>query len=291
MKGNIFYLSLIGLLLTILTGCKHAEKVVIEKKLKQISVRRAVRMVSENEIKFNTLSVRKVEISINNDGEENSARGIFKIKKDSIIQASAQWLAIPLGKLEIGTDSFRMVAHRGKFAIAESLQKLGENIGYDIDFQILQSILSNHIQPIKFDQKENQFKEYVLNIEENMYKISSLRDRRFRKISNNEDKLERFKQRKDESHLVKQDIFIDPDIFVVRKFVFSDIDSGKIITITFSEFKPLGDKWFPENIKLSVSGAKKLELNLGLSKVSIDDEKDFNFTIPPKYKRETLKKE
>jgi hypothetical protein len=291
MKTRIVFFTCLGLILFLLVGCKHTEKVVIEKKVKPISVRRVVRMVNENELKYNTLSVKRVNMTINIDGNVNSIRGLYKIKRDSVIQISAQKLTIPVGKMEVDADSFRVVNHFGKTVILGSFQEINNLIGNEIDYQTVQSILSNHIQSLKQDQKENQFKDYVLAIEENMYKISSIRERRFKKIASSEGKLERFKQRNDDEHLVKQDIFVDPDIFVVRKLIYNDIDAERVVNIEFSEFKALGGNWFPSNIHISVSGGKKLDLQVELSKVSIDDETDFGFSIPSKYKREALKKD
>ena len=273
------------------TACKHVEKVVIEKKVKPMSVRRIVRLVNENELKFNTLSVKKVGLTINNDGQVNSIKGLFKIKKDSVIQVSAQKGIISVGKLELNVDSFLAVYHIGKLVMSGSIQQISELIGYDIDYQVIQSILSNHIQSLKQEQKENQFKDYFLVVEENMYKLSSIRERRFKRIVNSEDKLERFKQRKDELHFVKQDIYVDPDLFVVRKMVYNDVDSGRLITIAFSDFKEQGTNWFPGNIHIFMSGQKKVDIQVELSKISVDDENDFGFNIPSKYKRESLKKE
>ncbi len=289
MKYSYKYTGIILMVLFLLTGCKHVEKVVIEKKLKPISVRRAVRMVNENELKFQTLSVKKVNLILNNDGDVNSIKAFYKIKRDSLIQVSAQKLTIPVGKLELNQDSFVVVYHIGKSVMTGTLQNLSDRIGVDIDFQAIQSILSNRLQPLKQDQKENQFKDYVINTAENMYKISSIRARRFKIISSNEEKLERFKQRKDEQRLVKQDIYIDPDKFVIRKVVYHDLDSGRVVTIESSDFMPLSDKWFPGKIHVSVSGEKKLDLQIELSRVTIDDENDFGFSIPSKYKREQLK--
>jgi hypothetical protein len=270
-------------------GCKHAEKVVIEKKVKPISARRVVRMVNENEFKFNTLSVRRVNLTIDNGSKVHSLRGFYKIKSDSVIQISAQRLTIPVGKLELGVDSFRVVNHIGKQVYLGSVQKIGELIGYDIDYQTIQSIFSNQMQSLRQDQKENQFKEYVSVVEENMYKISSIRDRRFKKFADNDERFERFKQRKDEQHLVKQDIYVDPDIFVVRKEVFHDLDSDRIITIEYSDFKAIGEKWFPERLHIFIAGKEKLDIVVELSKVSVDDESDFSFTVPVRYKKEELK--
>ena len=245
--------------------------------------------MTENELKYRTLSVKKVSLTIDNNGKVNSVRGFYRIKRDSIIQVSAQTLIIPVGKLELGPDSFKVVNHLDKQVMKGAIQKIAETIGYDIDFQIIQSILSNHMQSLKQDFRENQFRDYVLVVENNMYKISSIRERRFRKFAANELKLERFKQRKDEQHLVKQDIFVDPDIFVVRKEIYHDIDTDRIITIEFSEFKAIGTKWFPGKIHLTVSGKEKLDIQVELSKVSIDDENDFSFSIPSKYKLVELK--
>ncbi len=290
MKIKIILLSYLCLSLFFMSGCKQKEKIVIEKKVKLVSVRRAVRMVYENELKFNTLSVKKVNLTVSNNGKVQSLRGYYKIKRDSVIQVSAQSLIIPVGKLELGVDSFRAVYHIGKQVMSGSIQKIADLIGYDIDYQTMQSILSNRLQSIKQDQKENLFKDYVLVIEDNMYKISSIRDRRFKRFTANEDKLERFKQRKDEPHLVKLDIYVDPDIFVVRKQVYFDFDTERVVTIEFSEFKAISGKWFPENIHVFVSGKEKIDILVELSKVSIDDENDFTFTVPSKYKVEDFKK-
>ena len=289
MKIKIALISYLGILMVLLAGCKQVQKVVIEKKVKPITVRRVVRLVSDNELKFNTLSIKKVSLTYNNNGEENSFRGMVKIRKDSILQISAQKLAIPLGKMEVGIDSFRVVQHIGKKVMTGLIQEIGDLFGYDMDYQIIESIFSNHLQSIKTDQKENPFRDYVMAIEENMYKISSIRERRFRKFVNNGDKLERFKQRKDEQYLVKQDIFIDPDLFVVRKELFHDIDSGRIITIEYSEFKAIGNNWFPANLHISVSGKEKLDIQAELSRVSINDERDFGFSVPSRYKKVALK--
>ncbi len=290
-KFKLITLIYIGLVFFLLWGCKQVEKVVIERKVKPMSVRRVVQTVSENELKYNTLSVRRANVTINIDGNVNSVRGFYNIRRDSVIQISAQTMILPVGKLELDKDSFRVVYHLGKMVVSGAIQNISDLISNDIDYQTIQAVLSNHIQSIKSDQKENQFKDYVLVIEDNMYKLSSIRARRFRKITTNEDKLERFKQRNDEQNLVKQDIFIDPDLFVVRKEIYHDIGSGRIITIEFSEFKALGVKWFPGRIHISMSGKKKMDLQVELSKVTIDDQTEFGFSIPAKYKREGLKKD
>ncbi len=281
MRLKLFNLIHISLILILLAGCKHAEKVVIERKLKPVSVRRLVRMVGENELKFNTLSVKNVSLPYKNESTEKSVKALYKIRRDSVIQVKAQMFKIPVANMELDKDSFRVVKYVGKELMSGSFDDISELTGIDIDYQTIQAILSNHMQSIKQDQRDYPFRDYGLSIAENMYKISSLSERRFRKFTNHENKLERYKQRNDEAHLIKHDIFVDPDIFVVRKVIFNDLSAGIVVTIVFSEFKELHSKWFP--------GKKKMEVKVELSKVTIDEAEDFGFSMPSKYKRMNLK--
>ena len=76
---------------------------------------------------------------------------------------------------------------------------------------------------------------------------------------------------------------------MVRKVIFNDLSAGIVVTIVFSEFKELHSKWFPGNIHMTVSGKKKMEVKVELSKVTIDEAEDFGFSLPSKYKRMNLK--
>ncbi len=277
------------LLTFLLIGCKQAEKVVVaEKKIKRLSVGRVIKMVNENELKFKTLSVNRVNLTLDKDGKSSSIRGLYKIRRDSVIQISAQKLTIPVGKLEAAPDSFRMVYFLEKKLFSGGYDYVSELLGTDVDFKTVQAILSNQLYSFRQEENDKDFKDFVCMIEEEMYKISSMRDRKLKKIGKNEDKLERFRNRIDDGHLMKQDIFIDPERFIVRRMVFDDIDFDRKLTIEFSKFEMIQNQWFPGNINLLLSGKDRVELNISLSKVSIDETDSFNFNVPSRYKNEIL---
>jgi hypothetical protein len=48
------------------------------------------------------------------------------------------------------------------------------------------------------------------------------------------------------------------------------------------------DQWFPELIKMQLTGDKTFELSIELSKVSLNDETNFGFSVSPKYKRKLI---
>jgi len=273
----------------LLIGCKAKEIVVAPKKIKHLSVGRVTRLVKENSLNYETLSVKKVNLSINNNGKSVSARGYYKIRRDSVIQVSAQKLAIPVGKLEIKTDSFRIVYYLEQENIFGSFDFIREMLGLDVDFDVIQSILTGQLFSIRQDTRDNDFKDFTCDIEDDLYKITSITDRKLRKIIRNEDKLERYLNRLDDDHLVKQDIYIDPDNFVVRKMIFNDMDSNRIVKFEFSHFEKVDNQWFPGSVNVDLKGEKTISASMELSKVSIDDDWNFSFSTSSKYKNKFLR--
>lgn len=261
---------------------------VAPKKIRHLSVGRVTRLVKENSLKFETLSVKKASISINNDGKSNSVRGSFKIRRDSVIQVTAQKLAIPVGKLEVNADSFRVVYYPSQENIYGSIDYISGIIGMDIDFNVLQAILTDQIFSFRQDARERNFRDYACEIENGLYKITSMRDRKLSRITKNEDRRERYRSRMDEGHLIKQNIYVDPDKLVVTKMTLDDIDLKRKVILEFSKFEKVDNQWFPSLITMYFKGEKNIELTVDLSKISLNDERNFGFTVTPKYKKKIL---
>ena len=282
-----YFLSLI-IIAFLLQNCKQAEKIVLPKRIKHYSVGKVIKLVNERSLKYETLSVRKLAMSLSNEGKVTSVRGSYKIRRDSIIQIYAQKLAIPVGKIEVNTDSFKAVYFIDQKLFVGKNSYLTKILGIDVDFSVLQALLSNKLFLFRQDPKDKDFREFVCEIEDNMYKISSIRNRKLRRFNKNEEALERYRNRLDISHLIKQDIYIDPDSFVVKKMVFNDLDSNKGIKLEFSKYEKVDEQWFPGLIEIALTGQKKIELSIEMSKVSLDDEKNFGFSVSPKYKKQLI---
>jgi len=287
-KRLIFRFYWVFILAVFLAGCKQTEKIAAPKKIKRYSVGKVIKMTNENSLKYETLSVKKVAVSLTIDGNTTSVRGSYKIRRDSIIQLYAQKMAIPVGKMEVNVDSFRMVYFLDQELFVGKNSYLSKLMGMDVDFGVLQALLSNKMFSFRQDPRDKDFKEFSCDIEDEMYKISSIRDRKIRKFSKNEDKLERYRNRMDEGHVIKQDIYIDPDSFVVRRMVFKDLENNKGLKLEFSDYEKVMDQWFPGSIKMQVTGEKQLELSIELSKISLNDETNFGFSVSPKYKKKLI---
>ena len=287
-KRLIYRFYWVFVLAIFFSGCKQTEKIAEPKKIKRYSVGKVIKMTNENSLKYETLSVKKVAVSLTIDGNTTSVRGSYKIRRDSIIQLYAQKMAIPVGKMEVNVDSFRMVYFLDQELFVGKNSYLSKLMGMDVDFGVLQALLSNKMFSFRQDPRDKDFKEFSCDIEDEMYKISSIRDRKIRKFSKNEDKLERYRNRMDEGHVIKQDIYIDPDSFVVRRMVFKDLENNKGLKLEFSDYEKVMDQWFPGSIKMQVTGEKQLELSIELSKISLNDETNFGFSVSPKYKKKLI---
>ena len=287
-KGFIRCLCWVIIISFFLTSCKQTQQITIQKRIKRYSVGKVIKMTNDNSLKFETLTVKKAAISYTNDGKTTSVRGSYKIRRVSIIQVYAQKLSIPLGRLEINTDSFRLAYYIEHELFVGENNYFSNMVGMDIDFGVLQALLSNKIFSYRQDPKDKDFKEFYCDIEDNMYKISSLRDRKVRRLSKKEEKLERYRNRMDDVHVIKQDIFIDPDSFVVRKMVFNDLDNNNKMRLEFSHYEKVMDQWFPGLIEMQYTGDKKIELSIELSKISLNDETNFGFSVSPKYKKRLI---
>jgi len=287
-KRLIYRFYWVFILLFFFVGCKQTEKITAPKKIKRYNIGKVIKMTNENSLKYETLSVKKVAVSFTNKGNTTSVRGSYKIRRDSIIQLYAQKMAIPVGKMEMNVDSFRMVYFPDQELFVGENNYLSKLLGMDVDFGVLQSLLSNKMFSFRQDPRDKDFKDFSCDIEDEMYKISSIRDQRIRRLNINEKKLERNRDRSDEGPNIKQDIYIDPDSFVVRRMVFNDLENNKGLKLEFSNYEKVMGQWFPGLIKMQVTGEKQLELSIELSKISLNDETNFGFSVSPKYKRKLI---
>ena len=285
----LIYCCLVVMFLSLLfAGCKPTEKIIVPKRIKRYNVGKVIKMTNENSLKFETLSVKKFILSFTNDDKSTTIRGSYKIRRDSIIQVYAQKLSIPIGKIEVNIDSFRIVYFIEHELLSGKNNYLSKLFGMDIDFSVVQALLSNKIFSFRQDPKDKDFKEFYCDIEDDMYKISSLRDRKLRKLNKNEEKLDRYRNRMDEGHVIKQDIYIDPDSFVVRRMVFNDLDNSRTVKLEFSNYEKVMDQWFPTLIGMQMTGEKNIGISIELSKISLNDETNFGFSVSPKYQKKLI---
>ena len=82
LKRYLFYVIIFSFFLS---GCKQAQKIAVPKRIKRYSVGKVIKIVNEQSLKYETLSVKKMTMSFSNEGKVTTFRGSYKIRRDSII--------------------------------------------------------------------------------------------------------------------------------------------------------------------------------------------------------------
>jgi hypothetical protein len=284
---RVILLSSIAILIF---SCKTSEKVIKEEvKIKQLSAGRILRKVYENALDYKTLTVKKVNFSLKANGKTQSIRASYKIRRDSVIHINAYKTTIPIGKMEVSPDSFNVVYHIDKDYYAGNFEILSDAVGIELDYKMLQSILSNQVFSFREDEKNRVFRDYHSTIKDGMYMVSSIKERKLRKVVRKEVKRNRYLNKFNDSHLINQEIYVDPLLFVVKKMIFEDLNLNRILKLEFGEYSRIDGQLFPGKIDLSFRGKKELDLVVRLSRIYINNGESFTFRVPSKYKQKPLR--
>jgi hypothetical protein len=289
MRRLFLRILLSGIIAILFFACKTSEKIPREVlKIKQMSAGRILKKVYENTLEYETLTVKKVNFSLKANGKTQSLRASYKIRRDSAIQINTYKTTIPIGKLEILPDTFNVVYHIERDCYTGNFKMLSKAVGIDLDYNMLQSILSSHIFSFREDANDRIFRDYHSNIQDGMYMVSSIKERKLRKVVLKEGKLQRYLNKFNESHLINHEIYVDPSLFVVRKIIFEDLELKRLLKLEFSEYSRIGEQLFPGKIKLGFTGEKEVSLVIRLSRVYINDRENFTFRVPSKYDQKIL---
>lgn len=221
--------------------------------------------------------------------EKTSFRANLESVKDKHIMVSLSKLNLPVARLLLTPDSVRMVNYFEKTYLIRDYSYLKDFFNADIDFELVQSILANHVFSYRNGQGDQDFREFVTYADSGMYVMQSLKNRKLEKIErkSKEERAERYLKKFEEEDLIIQSLYIDPVNFKIKKIVLDDRGEEKTLTVRFSDFQPVGNKLYPGDIQIYFRGPDDfLNIRIKLSKFSTQtDQPELNFKIPERYKR------
>lgn len=281
---NLFFL----LAVLVFTSCKTTKTITTYEKLKPISVNRLIKNVEDNAFDYKGLDIKRIACVYESPENKTSFRASLSSKNDQFIQVSISKLNLPVARILLTPDSVKMVNYLEKNYFLGDYSYIEQKLGAAIDFQVVQSILTNDVFSYRNDAKEKDFKEFVSYADSGMYVIQSLKNRKLEKISRKGkgDKIDRYLKKLDEESFIVQYLYIDPVTFKVRKIIMDDVTEGRKVTVNFDQFTEVGKQLYPGNIDIHfLSPDKDLKMKIKLSKFSLDDNPNITFKIPEKYKQ------
>lgn len=266
---NRFRLSvlLIGICFALIfSGCRSSKSVGGEDSRQFREQKEILTAVQEQAADFRTMSARLRADVIMPDKEVGS-RVDLKMIKDSLIQLSVQpFLGIEVFRLELTTDSVRLIDRMGKRYLAENYSAMKKQWTVDFDFYNLQALFMNSIfVPGEKTFGPKQYNRFLMKKNAQTVEFVA-EDRAGIRYSFNVDK---------ENKLLSSRI--------------ADADEKFILAWDYSDFQIQGGKLFPMNgsVGVFVDGRDVGGLSISYSRIQLDKDLKINTSIPSKYERVT----
>jgi Domain of unknown function (DUF4292) len=261
-SGKVRVLSYFILLTFFISGfvaCKSTKEVV--KKPAPSDVKLLEKLIYGNG-SFNTMS-SKVDFKLMpKEGVSVGVKGSIKMRRDSCIILSVQFVGIELVRCLIKKDSLYMVSRLHKTYSTESLQN--GNYSQYLNLELLQSLLSNRVfipgekKPLAKDM--NKFEWHTQK--EGDY----------------------FRWTKDSFNL---DFYVNENRQYTR-FKASGAQFKETISVVYSQFEDTPTGSFPNSLEfLTEGGSQNYHLQISYLKPTFDSSADFQFEIPSKFKKVT----
>lgn len=280
-------LWLVGLFLLAMASCRAPKTLTVEK-LRPVSSNKLIRSIEENAFDYSSLDIKRIACQYETPDNKTSFRASLKWEQDNYIFMTVSKMNIPVARMLLSPDSVKMVNFLEKNYFLGDYAFLEKFISADIDFDVVQSIITNDVFSYRDDPKDNDFREFVSYTDSGMYVLQSLKNRKLGKIQRKgkEDKIDRYLKKLDEEDFIVQYLYVDPKTFKVRKIILDDPLNSRKVKVDFDDFVPVEKQLYPGSIDVHfISPENDLKMKLKLSKFSTENDPDINFNIPEKYKR------
>lgn len=282
------------LLLLLLSGlffsCKSTYRINPDK-VKRLNDRRIIRNMMDNYVPYKTLSY-KFSGEFEDSAKTTSFNGAIRIGRDSIIWVSIYVaMGVEFARIQITKDSvFFMNKFKDEY-FKKGIDYIGNIFQVDLNYEMLQSILTNEIFLYAESDESNNVKEEELSADDpdigdfkkifkadtdsNMYVLKTHRKRKLRKQT-----------RRNKPGLIVQSFRVIPDIFKISEADIYDVSEKRKLNISYSKFTLNGTYTMANNVKVSIADKnRKVSLTLDYNKITVDPDISFPFNIPEKYKQ------
>lgn len=242
---------------------KGKEKVVKLKKADQV-----LALIKVNEFSHSEISL-KANLDVVLKGKKNYVTANIRLKEDSAAWFSFSRLGIFAARALVKPDSVLFFNKLESNYFLGDFSLISDKIGIDVEFNILQALLLGNAFGIDEEDKP------VVDFKNKNYQISSIKKKKIKKAI------------KKDSEKIDDDIAltfkVDPENFRVLQTKIYDFRFNKTLTIDYSEFSLINEKWLPTKIIFTAENGEELNVTCDYSKIQTDKNLKFPFKIPEGY--------
>ena len=270
-----------------LTACKPARELT-SVNIKPIGAAKLLKNVENNKLDYDYFSVSRISCQYSSPQSGASFRINLKAIRDKKILASITKLNIPVGRVLLTPDSVLYVNFIDKNYFIDDYSYLSSYLNIDLDFGTIQSILSNSAFSYRNDEKDRDYKTFSSSVQDEMYVLESEKERKVLRLEskNNPAKIDRRLKKLDDTALILQKMFFNPESFALVKLIIENKTKNRKLEINFSEFSKVQEKDYPGAIDMNFStGEEIIGLKVKMNGISIEKIEDFGLEIPEKYQQ------
>ena len=274
-KNSILLVILIAGLL--FPACRSQRKV-IKTPIKEYGAEFLFDKMAENQFDFETLSMKaSISASSNTSKESTSLTGNIRIIRDSVIWATVSLgLGIEVARLYVTQDSVFFVNRLNNEYAAASFGFFKTQFQVDLDFNILQSLLTGN----DFDYYESA--KFKASYDGGRYKLTVQERRKQKKY---------IRSNSDARRVLIQDTWLNPENFKIEAINIKALENQqRRLQVNYSNFGKIEGQLFPQRATFEVFMQEpgknhKSSININFSKIELNKEVSVPFNIPDKYKR------
>lgn len=228
------------------------------------------RAMQEHQFKYDWFQ-GKFSAEYKSGDKKQNFSGQFRIRKDSAIWMSIYAVMnIEVFRVIVTQDSVFLLNRLKKTYYHKNIDFLNDQLGVDIDFGILQSLL------IGSDFNYYETDKFTLDINDSRYKLSTIGRGKLKKHVKNESDLEM---------VLVQNMWIDKSNYKITKQNVRLVKNpNKKVVVRYSDFKEVNDQIFPFEMQFKLVGETDIDLMVNYKSVIIDKPQSFPFKVPKKYK-------
>jgi len=257
MKRNIQNSLLFVGMISLAAACKMKKTVVTAPpvgKTEVVADKKAdnLRLLTSNDLTFHTLSLKgKANLDVN--GSANNVGMTIRMEKDKVIWMSATSILGEVARVLITPDSIKVRNNFQSVYLQKPFSYMHTSTNNQVDFKVLQAIFSGNTVEKFMTLKSD------LDLENGIWVVKGRQE-----------------------YLSYQLLF--NTLLKVAETNLNDVNSGQALKVVYGDYQKVSEGLFPSSMKLSsMSGTKKINLNLDFSKIECNVPVEFPFSVPKKY--------
>lgn len=234
--------------------------------------------IKENEFGFTWVNAKaNVETLI--DGKEESFDIRVKIKKDSAILVSIQYLlGLEVAKILITKDSVKLVNYIQKNYFVGDFNYINDLLNTELDFNVLQAVLFGN--SAEFYEDDDLKLKPIIDRENCRYLLSTERKRKLKKLQTTGTELKK----------ALQILTLSPENYKILKNEFIDPGTNRTFIANYKNFTQKDSVYAPFNVDIDIYAEKKANIKIEYVRIEKNTPQKISINIPNKYDRLQIQK-